>query len=147
MIGDIRRSTGRFSQRSVLLVGGANLVLGTLGFVPGVTTGIGALRLFGPASQALIMGVFQTSILLNTIHLALGIWAVIAAREERSAREYLIAGVVIYLTVPSIAGTSVAGLIALNPAARWLHLGFAVLIIALAIISTSHHHRSRRRRS
>lgn len=139
MIGGVHRSTGRFNRRSVVLVGGANLVLGTLGFIPGLTTDIDQLRLAGSESQALIGGVFQTSVLLNAVHLSLGIWAVLAAKRERSAQEYLIANGVISLSVHILDHSSVVELTALNTAARWLHVVLAALTITLALISTSHH--------
>ncbi|MFC0623309.1 DUF4383 domain-containing protein [Kribbella deserti] len=135
------RSKGRFVQELALWIGGANLTLGVFGFVPGLTLNFDELRFFGAESKALIIGVFRTSILLNSVHLILGVWAIIAAKEERRSREYLVVSGVIYLGMYFLGDSSLANLVALNAAARWLHLVLAGLTITAVVVSIGQHHR------
>ena len=53
-------------------VGIVLIVVGILGFIPGITTNYSELRFFGPDSKAMFLGLFQVSMLLNIVQLAIG---------------------------------------------------------------------------
>lgn len=80
------------SRLFALLVGVTFLLVGVLGFVPGVTTSHDQLSLAGRESGALLLGLFAVSVLHNLVHLAFGVAGVFMARTTKLARAYLIGG-------------------------------------------------------
>jgi hypothetical protein len=60
------------AQRAAALAAVVFLVLGLLGFVPGITTHYGDLRLAGQGSGAKLLAIFQVSVLHNVVHLLVG---------------------------------------------------------------------------
>ena len=115
------------------LAGLAFLVLGVCGFVPGIVQDYGALHWWRSGSAAELFGVFQTSILLNLVHIGLGATGLIAARSEASARAYLGLGgaacfaLGIYRLL--IDPTGDANVFPLDRADVWLHLGLGVAMV------------------
>lgn len=124
-------------QKTALVVGIVFLLVGIAGFIPGVTHSADHLHGAGADSEALLLGVFQVSVLHNFVHLLFGIAGIAAAARARASRMYLIVGGVIYLVV------WVYGLIAVNndqlnflpvnDADNWLHLGLGIGMILLGI--------------
>ena len=55
-------------QKAAQAVGAVFLVVGILGFIPGITANYGALGMAGHGSEALLLGVFQVSVLHNIVH-------------------------------------------------------------------------------
>ena len=86
-------------QSAAMLVGLVFLVVGILGFIPGITTNYDELKFAGHNSDAQLLGIFDTSVLHNIVHLVLGIAGLALARTYEGARNYLIGGGVIYLAV------------------------------------------------
>jgi hypothetical protein len=106
-----------------ILFGVVFLLVGVLGFIPGVTT-----------TDGLLLGIFQVSALHNVIHLLSGTAAVIAAKDELYAQLYFrIFGAVYALVaiVGWIQGTTVLGLIQVNLADNILHTVLAVAILGV----------------
>lgn len=132
-------------QKGALIVGIVFLVVGIAGFVPGLTTG--SLSGAGSGSMAMLLGLFQVSVLHNVVHLAFGIVGVLAARGAGASRGYLVIGGIVYavlwiyglFTANHMSG---ANFVPLNTADNWLHLVLAVGMILLGIVLP----RSRRRR-
>lgn len=113
------------------------LLVGILGFVPGITTNSGDLMVAGQESGALLLGLFQVSILHNLVHLAFGVAGLVCARAAGTARTYLIWGGAVYavlwvygLVVPH---DSAANFVPLNTADNWLHFVLAAAMIGLGI--------------
>lgn len=136
-----RTSTGYTRQPGrlfALIVGLVFLIVGVLGFIPGVTTGYGQLGLFGHESEAYLLGIFQVSVLHNVVHLLFGIAGVAMSRASRAAVGFLIGGGVIYLVLwlygLVVGAESTANFVPLNSADNWLHLVLGVGMIALGII-------------
>src|SRR4051812_39444975 len=75
------------------------LLVGVLGFVPGITTDYDQLSFAGHDSMAMLLGVFMVSVLHNIVHLLFGIVGLAAARTARGAKLFLIAGGVVYLVL------------------------------------------------
>jgi len=124
-------------QIAALVVGVVFLLVGVLGFVPGVTTGSDSLTLAGPMSGAMLLGVFAVSVLHNIVHLLLGVLGVALARTPGAARGYLVGGGVIYLVLwvygLVIDQSSAVNFVPINTADNWLHLGLGVVMIALGV--------------
>ena len=59
-------------QKAAVAVGAAFLLVGILGFVPGVTSDYDAMTFAGHESGAHLLGIFEVSILHNIVHFALG---------------------------------------------------------------------------
>jgi Domain of unknown function (DUF4383) len=86
-------------QSAALVVGLVLLLIGILGFIPGITSNYDELKFAGHDSDAQLLGVFDTSILLNLVYLLLGVAGLALARTYEGARNYLIGGGVIYLAL------------------------------------------------
>jgi hypothetical protein len=122
-----------------LLVGSVFLLVGVLGFVPGITTG--DLSFAGPHSGALLFGVFAVSILHNLVHLLFGVVGLLAAKTGAVARAYLVVGGGVYLLLwvyGSAVGEHMAGnFLPFNHADNWLHLGLGVGMVLLGVTATA----------
>lgn len=125
-------------QWSALAAAAVFLLAGVLGFVPGITSNYGALGLAGPGSEALLLGVFQVSVLHNAIHLLFGAAGVFLARTHRQARNFLIYGGVICLVLwlygLLVGDNTPANFIPENYADNWLHLVLGLAMITLAVL-------------
>jgi arginine exporter protein ArgO len=124
-------------QKAAAVVGVVFLLVGILGFVPGVTTHYDMLSFAGHHSMAKLLGVFNVSVLHNLVHLAFGVVGLIAARHARSARLYLIVGGLVYLVLfvygLVIDRTSSANFVPVNTADNWLHLILAIGMVGLGL--------------
>src|SRR3954447_676506 len=72
------------------------LLVGVLGFIPGITTDYSTMSFAGHDSQAKLFGLFQVSVLHNIVHLLFGAVGIAMARTVERARGYLIGGGAIY---------------------------------------------------
>jgi hypothetical protein len=115
------------------------LLVGILGFIPGVTTHYDKLALAGHGSMAMLLGLFSVSILHNIVHLLFGVAGLALARTPGGARGYLIIGGVLYLVLwiygLLIDQQSMANFVPVNDADNWLHLGLGVGMILLGLIT------------
>lgn len=128
-------------QTASAVVGVVFLAVGVLGFVPGITTEYDTMEIAGHESEAMLLGVFQVSVLHNVVHLAFGVAGIAMSRAIVSSRAYLIGGGVIYLALAAygmvIDKNEDANFVPLNTADDWLHLGLGVGMIALGVALTS----------
>lgn len=119
-------------------VGAVFLLVGILGFIPGVTTHYDQLTGAGHHSGALLLGLFSVSILHNVVHLAFGVAGLALARTPAGAKNFLVVGGVVYLALwvygLVIDHGSPANFIPVNTADNWLHLGLAVAMIVLGVL-------------
>ena len=135
-------STRRYAetavQKAALIVGIVFIVVGIAGFIPGLTTNMETMQFAGHTSEALLLGVFQVSILHNIVHLLFGIAGVALARSFSGSRNYLIWGGAIYAVLwlygLVLAGDHPANFVPLNTADNWLHLVLAVGMILLGVL-------------
>jgi hypothetical protein len=111
------------------------LVIGVLGFVPGITTHYGDLRFAGHASGAKLFSVFQVSILQNLIHLLFGIAGLVLAKTVDGTRNFLTGGGVVYLTLWVLGVVGAAGWIPSNTADNWLSFGLGIVMIGLGFVA------------
>ncbi|MEZ0491701.1 DUF4383 domain-containing protein [Kineococcus sp. TBRC 1896] len=124
-------------QTTALVVGIAFLVIGVLGFIPGITTDYGSLSGAGPDSTAMLFGVFQVSVLHNLVHLAFGAAGVLMSRGASAAKAFLVAGGLVYLVLwiygLVVSESSQANFVPLNTADDWLHLGLGLGMVVLGL--------------
>lgn len=131
---------GRYTtdlQKAAAAVGAVFLLIGILGFIPGITTNYDTMTFAGHESEAALLGIFNVSILHNLVHLAFGVAGVLMARTWNGARVYLIGGGVIYLLLfiygLLIDHDSSANFVPVNNADNWLHLVLAIGMIGLGV--------------
>ena len=127
-------------ELAATVVGVVFLLVGILGFIPGITTHYGQMTLAGHNSGAMLLGVFMVSILHNIVHLLFGVAGLTMGRTWDGARTYLIAGGAIYLVL-WIYGLvtdnhSGANFVPLNNADDWLHLVLGLGMIGLGVALT-----------
>ena len=126
-------------QKGALLFGIVFLIVGLAGFIPGLTMDMGTLSFAGDSSMAMLLGLFQVSVLHNIVHLLFGIVGLLAARSASGSRSYLIVGGIIY-AVLFVFGLFVAGMegaanfVPLNVADNVLHAFLAVAMIVLGVV-------------
>lgn len=114
------------------------LLVGILGFVPGVTTGTDMMNLWGHDSHAMLLGVFQVSVLHNIVHLAFGLAGLAMSATAGLARGFLIGGGIVYLALwiygIVIDQNSAANFVPVNAADNWLHLALGVGMVLLGAL-------------
>jgi hypothetical protein len=108
------------------------LLVGALGFVPGITTHYGDLGFAGQGSGAKLLGVFRVSIVLNLVHLLVGAAGLTLARSAETARAFLSGGGVFLLGLWLLGVAGAGAWIPLDTADNWLHFVLGLALIALA---------------
>jgi hypothetical protein len=126
-------------RTAALVVSIVFLLVGVLGFIPGVTTHYDSMTFAGHHSDARLLGVFQVSVLHNIVHLLFGVAGLALARTAAGARNYLIGGGAIYLILwlygLVVGQDAAANFVPLNTADDWLHLGLGIGMIALGLLT------------
>jgi hypothetical protein len=125
-------------QRAAAAVGAVFLLVGILGFIPGITSNFDEIEFAGHESHAELLGIFQVSILHNLVHLLFGVAGLALARSYSGARSFLIGGGLIYLVL-WVYGLIVdkaedANFVPVNNADDWLHFGLGVGMVALGVV-------------
>ncbi|MET9441089.1 DUF4383 domain-containing protein [Streptomyces sp. NPDC006610] len=127
-------------QQAALIVGVVFLLVGVLGFIPGITTHYDTMEFAAHHSEAKLLGIFQVSILHNLVHLAFGLAGLALSRTAAHARLYLLAGGAVYLVLwlygLVIDHDSAANFVPVNTADNWLHLLLGLGMIALGVLLT-----------
>jgi hypothetical protein len=127
----------RLVRTMASVVGAVFLLVGVLGFIPGITSDYDTLSFAGSGSDAKLLGIFQVSILHNIVHLLFGVAGLAMARATRSATTYLIGGGIIYLVLTVygflVGQNSSANFVPVNTADDVLHLVLGIGMIALGL--------------
>ena len=88
-------------------------------------------------SMAMLLGVFQVSVLHNIVHLLFGVAGLLLSRTDAGARAYLIGGGAVYLVLwlygLVVDEASAANFVPVNTADNWLHLLLGVGMIGLGV--------------
>jgi preprotein translocase subunit Sss1 len=129
---------GETVRNAAKLVGAVFLLVGILGFVPGITQNIYPLSFAGHAGNDTLLGLFKVSVLHNIVHILFGVAGLAMAKDAKAATNYLIGGGVIYLVLAIygavIDNQSAANFVPINTADNWLHLVLGLGMIALGTI-------------
>jgi hypothetical protein len=140
--GTTRRSP---VQAAAAVVGITFLLVGVLGFIPGITTNYDSMTFAGHESKAELLGIFQVSVLHNVVHLLFGVAGLAMARTAASARTFLVGGGAVYLVLwlygLLIDKTSTANFVPVNTADDWLHLVLGLGMIGLGLALGRSHRR------
>ena len=114
------------------------VLVGIAGFIPGLPTGFDSMTFAGHHSGALLLGVFEVSVLHNVVHLLFGIVGFLMARKASNAVTYLVIGGAIYFVLwlygLLIDLDSSANFVPFNDADNWLHLVLAIGMIGLGAL-------------
>jgi hypothetical protein len=137
-------------QGAALLVASGFVVIGVLGFIPGVTADYGLLEWAGPHSGAKLFGVFAVSGLHNVVHLITGIVGFALARTYAASRAYFLGGGLVYLAL-WLHGLfmdygSNANLLTVNDADIWLHFGLGGGMVLLGVTLAGQRDPTKRRK-
>ena len=128
-------------QVVALLAGAAFLLVGLLGFVPGITTGFADLSFAGRHSEAHLLGLFQVSVLHNAVHLLFGVVGLAAARSVPGSRGFLIGAGAVYLVLTGygflVGHDSPANFVPVNAADNLLHLALGLGMLAAGLALTT----------
>ena len=128
-----------WARRLAALTGAVFLVVGVLGFIPGITQDLDQIEFAGHESGAELFGVFQVSILHNIVHLLFGIAGLVLARRANTARAFLIVGGLIYLVLwvygMVVDETSDQNFVPVNDADDWLHLGLGLGMLLFGLLT------------
>ena len=135
-------------QGAAVLVGAAFLIMGVLGFIPGVTAHYDLLQWAGHHSGAMLFGVFAVSGLHNLVHVAFGVAGFLLARSYAKARAYFLIGGVAYLGL-WVYGLLIdrggpANFLSVNNADNWLHFGLGVGMLLLGVTLAGQHDPTKR---
>jgi hypothetical protein len=131
-------------QKAAAAVGAVFLLVGILGFVPGITSDYGSMEFAGHQSDAMLLGIFEVSILHNIVHLLFGVAGLAMARSWSGAKNYLIGGGAIYLVLwiygLLVGDRSAANFVPVNTADDWLHFVLGVGMIGLGVLLGKRRH-------
>jgi hypothetical protein len=128
------------AQKLAFLFGVVFLLVGILGFIPGITEDAPG-TFAGEDSDGSLFGVFQTSVLHNLAHLAFGI-GILAARKHATALTYLLVGGIAY------AGLFLLGLLGgmdwlpADDTDDWLHLALAAGLLGAWFVAKNEDERA-----
>jgi hypothetical protein len=125
-------------QTAAAAVGAVFLLVGILGFIPGITSNYDTMTFAGHESGAKLLGIFEVSILHNLVHVLFGVAGLAMARTWSGARSFLIGGGAIYLVLwlygLLIDLGSSANFVPVNDADNWLHLLLGLAMVALGLL-------------
>jgi hypothetical protein len=129
------------AQLLTLLIGATFILVGILGFIPGITSHLyEGLDFAGHNSQAKLFHVFQVSWLHNIVHIGFGLVGLAFAGSEATARLYLIGGGFVYLVLwfygLLIDQSGGANFVPFNTADNWLHFALGAGMIVLGFATT-----------
>ncbi|HZA72826.1 MAG TPA: DUF4383 domain-containing protein [Propionibacteriaceae bacterium] len=127
-------------QKAAAAVGIVFLLVGVLGFIPGITSNYDQLEFASADSDALLLGIFQVSILHNIVHLLFGVLGLVMARTASGARTYLVVGGIVYLVLflygLLVGPNSAANFVPVNTADDILHLVLGIGMLGLGLALT-----------
>lgn len=115
-------------RKVALIFGIVFLLVGILGFVAP-----GGMSMAADPAPAMILGLFGVNLLHNIVHLAFGVWGLVASRSWSGAKAYAQIGGVIYivLAVLGFVVPTTFGLIPIGGYDIWLHAALGVILAAI----------------
>ena len=126
-------------QGAALLVGAVLILLGILGFIPGITSDFDRFEWAGHQSGARLFGVIAVSGVHNIVNIVIGALGFLMARTYAAARAYFLGGGLMYLAI------WVYGLTVLH-INDWLNIGLGIVMVLLGLSLAGQHDPTKRRR-
>lgn len=124
-------------QWAAMVFGFLFFAFGFAGFVPGVTMNYNTIAM-GAGSNAMLLGIIQTSVLQNIIHLLYGLAGLALSRLPDASRLYLRAGgliaAVVWIFGLLVDPHSMANFLPLNTVDTWLYFVLAVGMLGLSFL-------------
>lgn len=118
------------------------LLLGVLGFIPGITSRYGDMA-FAAGSGALLFGAFGTSILFNIVYLAVGIAGIGMSRNTMLSRDFLLGSGALFLLLwiygLVIDLSSAANFLSFNTGTVWLNFVLGLVFGGLGVAYLARH--------
>lgn len=125
------------AQTVATVVALAFLLVGVLGFIPGITSHYGDMTFAGHDSKAQLLGVFEVSVLHNIVHLLFGVVGLALARTPAGAVSFLLGGGVVYLVLwlygLLVDKASQANFVPLDSADDWLHFALGLVMVVAGV--------------
>ncbi|OBB76345.1 DUF4383 domain-containing protein [Mycobacterium sp. 852014-52144_SCH5372336] len=126
-------------QAAALIAGVTLILLGALGFIPGVTQDYDRLAWADHRSGATLLGMISVSGLGNVVNLVIGALGLVMARTYAAARAYFLGAGLVYFAL-LVYGYVVAS------AFDWMWFGLGVVMSILGLTLAGQHDPTKRRR-
>jgi hypothetical protein len=126
-------SARTMAQTLALVFGVVFLLVGILGFIPGITADAPG-EFAGEDSEAELLGLFGVSILHNIAHMLFGV-GILAARTHATAVQYLLWSGVAYGALTLLGFVGGLDWLPANAADDWLHLILTVALLGAWFVS------------
>ena len=117
-------------QKLAGLFGVVFIVVAVLGFIAP-----GGMAMAMEPTTGMILGIFPVNLLHNIVHLAFGVWGLVASRAWSGSKTFFTVGGVIYaiLTCVGFLSPTGFGLVPLGGSDLWLHGVLAIAMLGIGL--------------
>ncbi len=86
-------------------------------------------------TTGMVLGVFPVNLLHNIVHLAFGVWGLVASRAWSGSKSFFTIGGIIYVVLTCVGFLSPMGfgLVPLGGADIWLHAALAIAMLGIGL--------------
>ena len=118
------------TRRLAMIFGVVFLLVGVLGLITE-----GGMSMAADPAPGALLGMFPINLLHNLVHLAFGVWGLVASRSFAGSRMYGLAGGAIYLVLACLGfiAPTTFGLIPIGGNDIWLHAVLGIGLLAMGL--------------